>query len=85
MVNEQSEYADNEEKQRSIQEICEAAGEHRWRMFGYRIPYSRSYPEAARRALPLSRTSNARWDRIDGFDRLKNEIFETLHVRKAVP
>lgn len=85
VVNEQSEYADNEEKQRSIQEIREAAGEHGWRMFGYRIPYSRSYPEAARRALPLSRTPNARWNRIGGFDELKNEIFEALHVRRVVP
>ena len=74
------EYANNAEKIRSIREVRDVAGEHGWRIFDYQIPYSRSYAKAARSGLPLSRTSDARWDRIDGFRSLKDDILAAVGV-----
>ena len=78
VLNDQLEYANNAEKTRAIEEVRDVAGEHGWRIFDYQIPYSRSYAKAARNGLPLSRTSDARWDRIYGFRRLKDDILATV-------
>ena len=80
VLNDQSEYANNAEKTRAIEEVRDVAGEHGWRIFDYQIPYSRSYAKAARNGLPLSRTSDARWDRIDGFRSLKDDILAAVGV-----
>ena len=82
VLNDQSEYADNAEKTRAIEEVRDMAGEHGWRIFDYQIPYSRSYANAARNGVPLSVTPHARWDRIHGFRRLKNDILTTVGVKK---
>lgn len=80
VLNDQSEYADNAEKNISIREVRDVANEHGWRVFGYQIPYSRSYAKAARTGLPLSETPNAHWDRIDGFRRLKEDILAAIGI-----
>ena len=83
VLNDQSDYENNQEKNNAIGEVREVANEHEWRVFDYRIPYSRSYPTAARKGTPLSRTPYARWDRIEGFRGLKNEILTSLGVRES--
>ena len=80
VLNDQSEYANNTEKTRAISEVRDVAGEHGWRIFDYQIPYSRSYAKAARNGLPLSQTTAARWDRIEGFKGLKDDILEAVGV-----
>ena len=80
VLNDQSEYADNEEKTLAIKEVRNVADEHGWRIFDYQIPYSRSYAKAARCGLPLSQTSNVHWDRIEGFRRLKNDILAAVGI-----
>ena len=82
VLNDQSEYADNAEKQRAIREVRDVAGEHNWRIFDYQIPYSRSYAKAARNGLPLSQTPSAHWDRVHGFRSLKDDILEAVGVTK---
>lgn len=82
VLNDQSEYANNSEKIRAIQEVRDVADEHDWRIFDYQIPYSRSYARAARNGLPLSQTSDARWDRIRGFRSLKDDILATIGVTR---
>lgn len=83
VLNEQSEYADNSEKQRAINEVHEEANNRRWRVFDYQIPYSRSYTEAARKGTPLIYTPHARWDRIVGFRGLKDDILKAVGVVEA--
>ncbi len=80
VLNDQSEYADNSEKRQAIKEVRDVAKEHKWRIFDYKIPYSRSYANAARNGLPLSQTPNARWNRIRGFRSLKDDILEAVGV-----
>lgn len=80
VLNDQSEHADNAEKRRAIAEVREVADEHHWHIFDYQVPYSRSYASAARRTLPLSNTPYARWDRIAGLKRLKEDILRAIGV-----
>lgn len=82
VLNDQSEYIDNREKKTALLEVREVANEYGWHLFGYRIPYSRSYPQAARKATRLARTPYARWDRVAGFDGLKNEILHAVGIWK---
>ena len=82
VLNDQSEYADNTEKTQAIREVRGEAEEHGWRIFDYQIPYSRSYAKAARTGLPLSRTPYAKYDRIEGFEYLKDEILTAVGVRE---
>ena len=81
VINDQSEYADNSEKEESITEIEDVAGDQGWHIFDYHIPYSRSYAKAARYGLPLARTPRAQWDRKAGFGRLKDDILSAVGVK----
>ena len=81
VLNDQSEYAQSQEKEKAVREVREVANRHHWRIFDYRIPYSRSYATAARNAMPLSRTPYAGWDRVKGFSVLKNQILKAVGVR----
>ena len=81
VLNDQSEYAQSQEKEKAVREVREVANRHHWRIFDYRIPYSRSYATAARNAMPLSRTPYAGWDRVKGFSGLKNQILKAVGVR----
>ena len=83
VLNEQSEYADNSEKQLAIEEVYRVANDRGWRVFDYQIPYSRSYTQAARKGTPLSSTPHARWDRIAGFRSLKNHILKAVGLEKT--
>ena len=78
ILNDQSEYADTREKVTSIKNVIALAEERGWRVFDYRIPYSRSYPHAARGGVPLARTRYARRNRVEGFGRLKDEILQVI-------
>lgn len=81
VLNDQSEYTANSEKQKAVREVRALAEEHGWHVFNYRIPYSRSYAQAAREATPLAQTPYARWERIEGLDQLKNEILQAVGIR----
>lgn len=83
VLNEQSEYADNSEKQRAINEVHEEANNRGWRVFDYQIPYSRSYTKAARKGTPLIYTPHAPWDRMIGFRGLKDDILKAVGVVEA--
>lgn len=82
VLNDQSEYIDNREKKTALLEVREVAEKYGWHMFGYRIPYSRSYPQAARTATRLARTPYAHGNRVVGFDGLKNEILRAVGIRE---
>ncbi len=81
VLNDQSEYASNNEKVNARRDIRQIATENDWRIFQYEMPYSRSYAQASRKGLPLARTPYAKAERVNGFDRLKNEIFNAIGVR----
>ena len=78
VLNDQSEYAGNAEKVTARKDVRQIAKENGWHIFDYELPYSRSYAQAARKALPLANTPYAKAERIDGFDTLKNEILEKI-------
>ena len=80
ILNHQSEYADNREKATSIAQIRAIAEERAWRVFGYEIPYSRSYTRASREGKPLSHTPYARWHHVVGFRGLKDEILSAVGI-----
>lgn len=81
VLNDQSEYAQSQEKETSIREVRNVANRHQWHIFDYRIPYSRSYAKAARNAMPLRSTPYASWDRVGGFLGLKDQILRAVGVR----
>lgn len=80
VVNDQSDYTSDREKEESAVNIAAEAVERGWRVFDYRIPYSKSYPKAARDGTPLARTRYAHQSRIDGFLGLKDEILRAVGV-----
>lgn len=82
VINEQSEYADNNEKRRATEEINNIAQEYRWRIFQHQLQYSRTFAEAARQGLPLSRTPHARGYRVEALNNLRDEIFSALGISK---
>ena len=84
VFNHSSSYSTGPEGQKSIKEVREEALRHGWNIFQNQMKYSASYAKAAREGAPLAQTSYARRDVIGGFRRLKDEIFQTLRVSKAV-
>lgn len=78
ILNDQSEYAGSREKETSIEDLNALAEERGWRVFDYRIPYSRSFPRASRDGTPLARTRYVSQDRVEGFLGLKDEILEVI-------
>ena len=83
VLNEQSEYADNSEKEQAIADVRRVSSERGWRVFNYQIPYSRTYTRAARERTSLSRTRFARGDRVAGFSDLKEEILLTVGAKTS--
>ena len=81
ILNDQSEYAHTQEKATAIREVRAIARKYKWHVFGYQVPYSRSYATASRRAIPLSRTPYVWWDRVEGFSGLKNEILTSVGIQ----
>lgn len=82
ILNHHSEYADNREKDASIAEIRAHAAERAWRVFHYEMPYSRSYAQASRDGKSLLNTRFARWNRVEGFRGLKEEILGVIGLRE---
>ena len=83
VFNRSSSYSSGPEGKRSIKEVREQAKKHGWHIFKNKVEYSASYPKSAREAAPLSGTSYARWDVIEGFKKLKDEIFDELKIRRV--
>ena len=82
VFNHSSSYSKGPEGRKSIEEVKEQAGIHSWHIFENRVGYSASYSKAAREGTPLRQTGYARWNVIERFDRLKDEIFEKLDIRR---
>ena len=82
VFNHSSSYSNGPEGQRSIEEVREQAKQYGWHIFSNRVKYSATYPKAAREGTPLNLTSYARWDVIDGFSSLSDEIFTRLGVER---
>ncbi len=81
--NHSSSYSAGPEGQRSIEEVTTEAARHGWRVFDHQIRYSASYARAAREQAPLSHTSYARSDVIQGFRRFAEEVFESIGVARV--
>ena len=80
VINEQSEYVDNNEKRRARKEIEKIAQGRGWPILRNELPYSRTFAKAAREGLPLSRTPYARWDRIQSINSLRDEILSAIGI-----
>ena len=85
VFNSSSSYSDGPEGKRSMKEVREQAKKHGWHIFESKVGYSASYPKSAREGAPLSGTSYTRWDVIEGFKKLKDEIFEKLGIGGKTP
>ena len=83
VFNRSSTYADGPEGRSSIKEVREQARIHGWHIFQNQVRYSASYPRAAREGTPLGQTSYAHYYVIDGFNLLKDEIFEKLGIGRS--
>jgi chromosome partitioning protein len=81
VFNRSSSYSDGPEGRSSIKEVREQARIHSWHVFQNQVRYSASYPRAARDGTPLKLTSNAHYYVIEGFEKLKDEIFEKLEIQ----
>ena len=73
-------YSSGPEVRKSKKEVREQAKEHGWHIFRKELPHSRSYPQAARAGAPIAHTSYARWNVIEEFSELKDEIFKRLNL-----
>ena len=82
VFNHSSSYSTGPEAQSSITEVREQALIHGWHIFENQVRYSASYPKAAREGISLIQTSYARWPVIEGFQQLKDEIFERLNIKR---
>ena len=82
LVFNRSSYSEGPEERSSITEVREQAQIHGWHIFENRINYSASYPRAGREGTPLWLTSDARQSVIRDFERLKNEVFAKLDIRR---
>ncbi len=82
VFNRSSSYSKGPEGRSSINEVREQAQIHGWHIFENQIKYSASYARAGREGTSLRQTSNVRQDVIAGFERLKNEVFAKLDIRR---
>lgn len=80
VFNHSSSYSAGPEGQESIKDVSTQAARHDWHIFENQVRYSASYAKAAREQTPLSRTSYARGDVVQGFRRLAEEIFDAVGV-----
>ncbi|MHB1217447.1 MAG: AAA family ATPase [Alphaproteobacteria bacterium] len=81
--NHSSSYSAGPEGQQSIEDVTTEAKKHSWHIFENQIRYSASYAKSAREGTPLSWTSYARSDVIQGFRRFADEIFDQIGVTKV--
>ena len=85
VFNNSSSYSTGPEGRRSIKEVQKEAKKQGWHVFKNRVEYSASYPKSAREGAPLSRTSYARYEVIQDFQELKDEVFDKLGLRGKTP
>lgn len=85
VFNRSSSYSEGPEGRTSINEVREQAQIHDWHIFENQIKYSASYARSGREGNPLRFTSYARQDVVAGFERLKNEVFAKLDIRRRSP
>jgi chromosome partitioning protein len=78
--NHSSSYSAGPEGQQSIEDVTTEAKKHGWHILENQIRYSASYAKSAREGTPLSWTSYARSDVIQGFRRFADEIFDQIGV-----
>lgn len=83
VFNHSSSYSTGPEGQQSIEDVTNEAKRHRWHIFENQVRYSASYAKAAREQTPLSSTSYARSDVIQGFRRFAGEVFDRLGVSQV--
>lgn len=76
--NHSSAYSAGPEGQQSIEDVATEAEKHDWHIFENQIRYSASYAKSAREGTPLSWTSYARSDVIQGFRRFADEVFDQI-------
>jgi chromosome partitioning protein len=84
VFNHSSSYSAGPEGQQSINDVTDEAQKHGWHIFENQIRYSASYAKSAREQAPLSRTSYARNDVIQGFRLLAEEIFDQIGVASRI-
>lgn len=80
VFNHSSSYSAGPEGQRSIKDVTKVANEHEWHICENQVRYSASYAKSARERTPLSQTSYAHSNVVQGFRRLAEEIFEQIGV-----
>ena len=83
VFNHSSSYSNGPEGRRSIREVREQAQLHGWHIFANRVRFSATYPKAARVGRPIGATSYARWEVIEGFRQLSEEIFARLGIERG--
>ena len=62
----------------SKKEVRQFARQHEWRIFRHEIPYSRSWPKAAREGTPISGTSHARTKVAQAFTYFAIDFFQAI-------
>jgi chromosome partitioning protein len=83
VFNHSSSYSSGPEGQRSIRDVSKIAKEQGWHICENQVRYSASYAKSAREHTPLSRTSYARGDVVEGFRLLANEVFDLVGVAQV--
>ena len=76
---------DSPEAGTSIGEVRSVARERGWHVFEQSLSHSASYPKAARAGTPLASTSDVRYWIPPEFEKLKNEVFRRLGIRRRTP
>ncbi len=85
VFNNSSSYSTGPEGRRSVEEVQREAKKQGWHVFKNRVEYSASYPKSAREGAPLSLTSYARYDVVQDFGKLKDEVWDRLGLRGKTP
>ena len=83
VFNHSSSYSAGPEGQQSIEDVTNEAKKNGWHIFENQVRYSASYAKSAREGTPLSWTSYARSDVIQGFRRFADEVFDQIGITKV--
>ncbi|MBM3333756.1 AAA family ATPase, partial [Candidatus Sumerlaeota bacterium] len=78
-------YSAGPEGRTSIKEVEADAQKYGWHIFQTHVPYSASFPKAAREGAAIDWTSYARWTVRSTFGRFAQEFFEAIGLKKVKP
>lgn len=81
VFNHSSSYSDGPEGQTSITEVTAEAKKHGWPVMKTHVRYSASYPKASREGTPINRTSYARSEVSEEFDKFAIEFFNAIKLK----